>query len=183
MNLRQRLTTALHTPPSLANARFIAPNATIIGQVELAPDVSIFYGAVLRGDINHIRVGARSNIQDNAVLHVSDAFGVHIEEEVTVGHLACIHACTIHAGALIGMHATIMDGASIGSEALVAAAALVPPGMHIPDGMLAAGLPAKIIRPLTPDERRAHRALAHKYLEVAKHHREKGDTRASKPET
>ncbi len=168
---RQRLTHFLGSPPEWAATAFIAPTAIILGRVRIGADAGIFYGAVLRGDIQAIEIGARSNVQDNAVVHVSDDYPALIGEEVTIGHLACVHACTIADGALIGMQATVLDGAEIGEEAMVGAGALVPPGAVIPPGMLAVGLPARVVRALRPEERRAQRELAAKYVDVSQAHR------------
>lgn len=140
-------------PPRLGARVFVAENATIIGDVTLGDDCSIWYGAVLRGDVNAIRVGARTNIQDNCVLHVSD--GVHsisIAEEVTIGHGVIAHGCTIERGALIGMGSRVLDGARVGALALVGAGALVGEGMEIPPRTLAVGVPARVKRDLRIDE-------------------------------
>lgn len=139
--------------PRIGQAVFVAENASVIGDVEIGNDCSIWYGVVLRGDVNFIRVGSRSNIQDNCVVHVEH--GVHptvIAEEVTIGHGAIVHGCTIARGALIGMGSRILDGARIGENALVGAGALVPQGMHVPPRTLAIGVPAKVKRALTDKE-------------------------------
>jgi len=170
MELRQRLSQHFATGPRIAPGVFIADTARVTGDVTLGEGASVFYGAVLRGDINRIEVGAGSNVQDNAVIHVSDDLPAIIGAEVSIGHLAVVHACTVEDGVLIGMQATILDGARIESEAMVAAGALVPQGMVVPTGMLAVGLPARIVRALTPEERQAQRNLAVKYQEVARQH-------------
>ena len=132
---------------------FVAENATLIGDVELAEDVSIWYGTVLRGDIHFIRVGARSNIQDNCVLHVEHGTGpVAIGEQVTVGHAAVVHGCTVGNGALIGIGAKVLSHSVIGEQALVAAGAVVTEGMEVPPRTLVAGVPAKVKRDLKPEE-------------------------------
>ena len=139
--------------PRLGARVFLAENASLIGDVELGDDCSIWYGAVLRADVHSIRVGARTNIQDNCTLHVTnDRWPVNIEEEVTMGHGVIAHGCTIERGALIGMGSRILDGAVIGEQALVGAGALVPEGMHVPPRTLVLGMPAKVKRPLTDEE-------------------------------
>lgn len=141
-----------HTP-KLGARVFLAETAAVIGDVVLGDDVSIWYSAVVRGDCCHIRVGARSNVQDNCTLHVTrDTGPLVLEEEVTLGHNAVVHACTIRRGALIGMNATVLDDADVGRSALVAAGAVVLPGTVIPPATLWAGSPAKRKRDLTPEE-------------------------------
>ena len=132
---------------------FIADNAAIIGDVELGDDCSIWYSAVVRGDVHSIRIGARSNIQDNCTLHVTQGtHPVEIAEEVTIGHGVVAHGCTIERRALIGMGSRVLDGAVIGELALVGAGALVPEGMRVPPRMLVVGVPARVKRPLTDAE-------------------------------
>lgn len=132
---------------------FVASDAILVGDVELADDVSVWYGAVLRADLKPIRIGARSNLQDGVVIHVDEPdFPALVGEDVTVGHGAILHGCRIERGALVGMHATVLNLAVVGPEAMVAAGALVPPGMVIPARTLAAGVPAKLRRELTDEE-------------------------------
>jgi len=139
--------------PVLGERVFLAETAAVIGDVVLGDDVSVWYSAVVRGDCCSIRVGARTNVQDNATLHVTRDVGpLLLEEEVTVGHNAVLHACTVRRGALIGMNATVLDGADVGACALVAAGAMVLGGTKIPPRTLWAGSPAKLRRDLTPDE-------------------------------
>ncbi|MDD5562939.1 MAG: gamma carbonic anhydrase family protein [Thermoanaerobaculaceae bacterium] len=139
--------------PRFGERVFVAATAAVVGDVELADDVSVWYGAVLRADLQEIRIGARSNIQDNAVVHVDEPdFPVHVAEDVTVGHAAVLHGCRVERGALVGMHATVLNGAVIGEEAVVAAGALVPPGMAVPPRSLAAGVPARVRREVTAEE-------------------------------
>lgn len=155
------------TSPRFGARVFVAGTAALIGDVELADDVSVWYGAVLRADLNPIRIGARSNIQDNAVLHVDspDAPTI-VAEDVTVGHSAILHGCRIERGALIGMHATVLNGAVVGEEAVVAAGALVPPGMVVPPRMLVAGVPAKVRRDVPPEQLEHMRRGVAVYLEL-----------------
>jgi carbonic anhydrase/acetyltransferase-like protein (isoleucine patch superfamily) len=139
--------------PRLGARVFLAENASLIGDVELGDDCSIWYGAVLRADVHSIRIGARTNIQDNCTLHVTnDRWPVNIAEEVTIGHGVIAHGCTIERRALIGMGSRILDGAVIGEQALVGAGALVPEGMRVPPRTLVLGMPAKVRRPLTDEE-------------------------------
>jgi carbonic anhydrase/acetyltransferase-like protein (isoleucine patch superfamily) len=139
--------------PRLGARVFAADNAAIIGDVEIGDDCSIWYGAVIRGDVHSIRIGARTNIQDNCVVHVTQqTHPVTIAHEVTIGHGAIAHGCTIERAALIGMGSRVLDGAVVGELALVAAGALVPEGMHIPPRTLVVGVPARVKRPLTDEE-------------------------------
>jgi len=139
--------------PRLGQGVFVAENATLIGDVEIGNDCSIWFGTVIRGDVNHIRIGSRTNIQDNCVLHVThDTHPTIVAEEVTIGHGAIVHGCTIKRGALIGMGARVLDGAVVGECALVAAGAVVSEGMRVAPRTLVAGVPAKEKRPLTEKE-------------------------------
>lgn len=139
--------------PRLGARTFVAPNAAIIGDVELGDDVSIWYSTTIRGDVNYIRIGARANIQDNCTIHVNhDNCPTDIAAEVTIGHGAIVHGCTIGRGALIGMGARVLDGAVIGESALVGAGAVVSEGMIVPPRTLVVGVPARIKRQLTDEE-------------------------------
>ncbi len=152
--------------PKLGSRVFIADTASVIGDVVLGDDVSIWFSSVVRGDCCHIRIGARSNVQDNCTLHVTNTTGpLTLEEEVTLGHNAVVHACTIRRGALIGMNATVLDDADIGASALVAAGAVVLPGTAIPPATLWAGNPAKWKRDLTADEVEGLKTYWMNYLE------------------
>lgn len=170
MNVSDRLARHLGKTPDKAKALFVAANATVIGDVVLGPQSSVFYGAVLRGDIQEIRVGEGTNIQDNAVVHLADDYGAYIGAWCTIGHAAIIHACTIGDECLIGMGATVLDGANIGARSLVGANSLVPQRFTCPPGSLVYGSPAKVVRPLTAEEQRGLRTSAEKYVEVAKAH-------------
>lgn len=139
--------------PRFGQRVFVADNAAIIGDVELGDDVSIWFGTTVRGDVNSIRVGRGTNIQDNCTVHVHhDRWSTEIGEAVTVGHGAIVHGCTIQRGALIGMGSRVLDGAVVGESALVGAGALVPEGMHVPPRTLVVGVPAKVKRDLTMEE-------------------------------
>jgi gamma-carbonic anhydrase len=170
MNIQERLKKHLGKTPDTARALFVAANATINGDVVLGPQSSVFYGAVLRGDIHEIRVGEGTNIQDNAIVHLADEYGAYIGAWCTIGHAAIIHACTIGDECLIGMGATILDGAKIGARSIVGANSLVPQRFECPPGSMVYGSPAKVVRPLTPEELKILRPWAEKYVEVAKAH-------------
>lgn len=159
-----------HTPRVGANA-WVAGNATVIGDVVLGERTSIWYGAVVRADVEKIRIGDDSNIQDNSVIHVDSAgYSTVVGKGVTVGHRVVLHGCTIGDGALIGMGAIVMNGAEVGEGSMVAAGALVPPGAKIPPGVLAVGSPAKVKRPLTDEEKADLVESARHYVELAAEH-------------
>lgn len=139
--------------PRLGVGVFVAPNATLVGDLEIGNDCSIWFGTVIRADVNRVQIGSRTNIQDNCVVHVThERWPTIIAEEVTIGHGVIAHGCVIHRGALIGMGSRILDGAEIGEGALVGAGALVPEGMVVPPRMLVIGVPARVKRPLTDEE-------------------------------
>lgn len=153
--------------PRFGERVFLAENASLIGDVVLGDDCSIWYGAVLRGDVHSIRVGHRTNIQDNCVLHVTTGvWPTTVGDEVTIGHSAIVHGCTVERGALIGMGSRVLDGAVVGEGALVGAGALVPEGMHVPPHTLVVGVPARVKRELTAEERaRLEESWKH-YMEI-----------------
>jgi carbonic anhydrase/acetyltransferase-like protein (isoleucine patch superfamily) len=157
--------------PQIHPSAFIAAGAVVLGGVTVGEQASIWFGCVLRGDINRIVVGPRSNLQDGTIVHVSDDFPAIIGAGVSVGHRAIIHACEIGDETLVGMGAIVMDGARIGPRSLIAAGALVTKGMQVPEGSLVMGSPAKVVRSLSQEERRANAALAAKYVEVAARYR------------
>ncbi|MDT0435729.1 MULTISPECIES: gamma carbonic anhydrase family protein [Streptomyces] len=158
--------------PRIDEEAFVAPNATVIGDVTLLAGASVWYGAVLRGDVEGISVGARSNVQDNCTLHADPGFPVRIGERVSVGHNAVVHGATVGDDCLIGMGATVLNGAVIGAGSLVAAQALVPQGMQVPPGSLVAGVPAKVRRELTEEERQGVTLNGTLYADLATAHRE-----------
>ena len=131
--------------------RFIAPNATVVGEVELGEGVTVWYQAVVRGDSNTIKIGSNTNIQDGTIIHVDHDAPVEVAENVTIGHQCLLHGCTIEKGALIGMGSTILNHAVIGENSLIGAGSLVTEGKVIPPNVLAFGRPAKVIRPLTEE--------------------------------
>lgn len=149
---------------------FVARGAVVVGNVTLGEHSSVWYNAVLRGDINRIAVGHHTNIQDNAVLHVADELPCLVGHYVTVGHSAVVHACTIGDDVLIGMGAIILDGAEIGRQCLIGAGALITQRMRIPEGSLVVGAPAKVLRRLTGKEKVALRDAAMKYVTNADYH-------------
>ncbi|HIG28831.1 MAG TPA: gamma carbonic anhydrase family protein [Verrucomicrobiales bacterium] len=165
--LDNQLDRFLRKPPQLGSSVFIAKGAVVVGDVTLARDSSVWYNAVIRGDINAIRIGKCTNIQDNAVLHVSDDFKCIVGDYVTVGHSAILHACQIGDKVLIGMGAVVMDGAQVGDQCLIGAKALVARGTIIPEGSLVMGVPAKVVRLLTLEERENLRHWADKYVDNA----------------
>lgn len=160
-----------NSTPRVDPTAWVAPNATIIGDATIDAHASIFYGAVIRADRDHIRVGAGSNIQDNAVLHTDSGLPLTIGSRVSVGHGAIVHGCTIGDDCLIGMGATIMNGAVIGAGSLIAAGALVLEYTSVPPGSLVMGSPAKALRSLTPDEQVGLIENARHYAELSQAHR------------
>lgn len=157
--------------PTIDPTAWVAPGAVVVGDVAVGPGSSIWYGAVLRGDVHAIRIGARTNIQDGSVVHVTAGrFGTTIGDEVTVGHRAVVHGCRVEEGALIGIGAVVLDGATVGADALVAAGSVVTPGGDIPAGMLAVGTPARAVRALSAAERALQRERTLKYVETARNH-------------
>jgi carbonic anhydrase/acetyltransferase-like protein (isoleucine patch superfamily) len=143
---------------------YIAPNATVIGDVELGPETNVWFYSLLRGDVNSIRVGARCNIQDGSILHVGrDRHPLDLEDDVILGHRATVHGCHIGCGAMIGIGATVLNGAIIGEEAIVGAGAVVAPGSIIPPRMLALGIPAKPKRELEEKDFTAMRRIRESY--------------------
>lgn len=141
------------TPRLPASGSFwVAPDAVLIGDIVLGEDVGIWFGSVLRGDNTAITIGARTNVQELTVMHSDPGYPATIGTGCTIGHRAIIHGCTIGDNSLVGMGATVMNGARVGNNCLIGAGALVPEGREIPDGSLALGSPAKVVRALTPDE-------------------------------
>ena len=157
----------LRKQPKLGRGAYLASTAVVIGDVTLGAHSSVWYGAVLRGDINRIVVGHHSNVQDNAVLHLADDFPCVLGNWVTVGHGAIVHACRVGDECLVGMGAVILDGAVIGKQSIIGAKALVTQGMKIPPGSLVLGAPARIIRKLAPKERAGLKWWAEQYVSYA----------------
>lgn len=154
--------------PTLGPDVFLAPGSVVIGDVVIGASSSVWFNTVIRGDVHHIRIGDRVNVQDLTMIHVTtDTHATILEDDVTVGHRVVLHGCTVRRGALIGMGAIVMDAAEIGEGALVGAGSVVTPGTHIPPGMLALGAPARPVRPLKPHEIDGQRTLAAHYCATA----------------
>ena len=154
--------------PVVHPSAFVAPGAVVVGDVEIGEQSSVWFGCVARGDVNHLRIGARTNVQDLTTLHVtSRTHPTLIGDEVTIGHRVVLHGCTVKERCLIGIGAVVMDGAVVGPESVVGAGALVPPGMVVPPRTLVMGSPAKVKRDLTVAELEALRKSAENYVEYA----------------
>jgi carbonic anhydrase/acetyltransferase-like protein (isoleucine patch superfamily) len=150
----------------------VAPGAALIGDVEIGPLASVWFGCVVRGDVHQIRIGARTNVQDGTIIHATrDRFATLIGEEVTIGHRALVHGCTLEDRAFIGMGATVMDGATVESTAMLAAGALLTPGKRIPAGQLWTGTPARYARDLSADEIAVHAEQNLLYVELGREYR------------
>jgi carbonic anhydrase/acetyltransferase-like protein (isoleucine patch superfamily) len=158
--------------PRIAETAWVAGNASVIGRVELAADASVWYGCVLRGDNDWIRIGRGSNIQDNSVLHTDTGVPLTVGEDVTVGHQVMLHGCTIGDGSLVGIQTVILNGAKIGKHCIVGAGSLVTEGKAFPDGTLIMGSPAKVVRELTAEQIERLAWSARHYVANARRHRE-----------
>jgi carbonic anhydrase/acetyltransferase-like protein (isoleucine patch superfamily) len=173
MTIEERLKRFLGKSPQIDPTAYVAFGATVVGDVVLGPNSNVWPGCVLRADINAIRIGQGTNIQDGAVVHLADEYPTILGDYVTVGHSAVVHACTIEDEVLVGMHSTILDGAVIGRGSIIGAHTLVKAGMKVPSGSLVLGIPGVVVRPLRESERQANRKLAEKYICVAAAHRER----------
>lgn len=173
MTTEERLEHHLSKEPSVDANAYIAPQATLIGDVTIGPKSSVWPGCVLRGDINSIAIGEGTNIQDGAVVHLADDYGVEIGDYVTVGHLAMIHACKIEDECLIGMHATVLDGAVVGRRSIIGAGAVVKQGMVVPPGSMVLGVPGRVVKTLDEATQMSLRSWAEKYVTVSAAHRRK----------
>jgi carbonic anhydrase/acetyltransferase-like protein (isoleucine patch superfamily) len=162
--MRKQLDRFLSKQPRLGKGVYIARGAAVLGDVTIGDFSSVWYNAVVRGDINRIVVGHHTNVQDNAVLHLADDFPCIVGNWVTVGHSAIVHACRVGDETLVGMGAVILDGAVIGKQCIIGAKALVTQGMKVPAGSLVLGMPAKVVRPLTRKERAGLKWWAEKYV-------------------
>ena len=155
--------------PRIGKSTFIAENSTVIGDVEIGSDASIWFNTVIRGDVHHIRIDDGTNVQDGTVIHVNEGTNpTIIGKNVTIGHRAIIHSCTIKDEVLVGINAVVLDDVVVESGSLIAAGAVVLPGTHIESNVLAAGIPAKIKRALTKDEIESIRLSAEHYIELKK---------------
>jgi carbonic anhydrase/acetyltransferase-like protein (isoleucine patch superfamily) len=166
-SLEKQLETFLRAHPKLGKDVYIARGAVVLGDVTLGDGTSVWYNAVLRGDINRIVVGHHTNVQDNAVLHLADEYPCILGNYVTVGHNAIVHACTVQDEVLVGMGSTLLDGVVVGEQSIIGARALVTQNMEIPAGSLVLGAPARVVRPLTVEERGGLKGLAEKYVRVS----------------
>ena len=174
MIFSDRLARHLDAAPAIHPSAFIAPGAAVVGDVTLAEESSVWFQTVLRGDINRIVIGPRSNVQDGAVVHLADDFGTTVGELVTVGHKAILHACTIADEVLVGKGAIILDGAEIGARSIIGAGAVVTGGMIFPPGSLILGTPAKVVRTLTLDEQAGIRVWAERYVTLSREYIARG---------
>jgi carbonic anhydrase/acetyltransferase-like protein (isoleucine patch superfamily) len=164
MELVERLRTFAAASPEIAPDAYVAPGAVLVGDVHLGPESSVWFQAAVRADLNCIRIGARTNIQDGAIIHVADAHGTHIGRCVTVGHGAVLHACTVGDEVLVGMNAVVLDGARIGARSIIGANALVTAGTLVPEGCLFLGSPGKVVRTLSREEQEGLASWAERYV-------------------
>lgn len=171
MDVKIRLEEFLAKKPSFPPSAYVCSSAKLIGDVRIGDFSSVWYGCVLRADINYIEIGSHSNLQDGVVGHLSDDYPLIVGSFVTVGHGAVIHACQIEDECLIGMNSTVLDGAVIGKYSIIAAGSVVPQGMVVPEGSLVAGVPGQIKRTLPADQRASIKGWAEKYIEVAEAHK------------
>ena len=158
--------------PRIAATAWVADSAQVIGRVSLAEGASVWYGAVLRGDNEWITIGERANVQDGSVLHTDMGYPLTLGPDVTVGHMAMLHGCTVGEGSLIGIQAVVLNGARIGKHCMVGAGAVVTMGKEFPDHSLILGSPAKAVRELTPEQLASARSAAGQYVDNAQRHRQ-----------
>ncbi len=168
MTFQERIAHHLGSTPHIPASAFVAANATLLGDVTLGEESSVWFQCVLRADIHRITIGPRSNIQDGSVVHLADAFGVEVGELVTVGHKAVLHACKLADEVLVGMGAIILDGAEIGARSIVGAGALVTGGKKYPPGSLILGSPAKAVRALLLEEQAGIKVWAERYVQLSR---------------
>lgn len=162
----------IRTAPQIASDAYVASDATVVANVNIGAEASIWHQAVLRGDVAHIEIGARSNVQDGAVVHVADDYPAIVGELVTIGHHAVVHACTVEDEVLVGMGAIILDGARVGARSIIGAHATVKMGMEIPAGSLVLGTPAKIVRTLSEEEQSRVKNWALRYVRLSREYLE-----------
>ncbi len=173
-SLEGQLETFLGKQPALGKDVYIARGGVVLGDVAMGDYSSVWFNAVLRADINRISIGHHTNVQDNSVLHVADKFACVLGNYVTVGHSATVHACTVGDEVLVGMGAVVLDGSVIGAQSLIGARALVTQNMQVPAGSLVLGSPARVVRPLTENEKSGLKYLAEKYVRVAAYYLKRG---------
>jgi gamma-carbonic anhydrase len=171
MDIHDRIRYFAQQKPTLSSDSYVAPGAVLVGDVTLGDFSSVWFQAALRADLNSIRIGSKSNIQDGAVVHVADEHGTLVGESVTVGHGAVLHACTIGDEVLVGMNAVILDGAEIGARSIIGANALVTSGTRVPEGSLFLGSPGKVVRMLSAEEQESLAAWADRYVILAESYR------------
>lgn len=161
--------------PRIHSEAFVAEGALVFGDVEIASEASVWFGCVLRGDVHHIRIGARTNLQDGTIVHTDRGYNPTIlEEEVSVGHRVLLHGCVVRRQALIGMGAVLLSGCEVGEGAIVGAGAVVPEGARVPAGMLALGVPAKVKREVSPEETARCARTVRNYLDYLRAMKEQG---------
>lgn len=177
MNFEERMARYFDRKPMLHPSAYVAPGATVLGDVTLEEKASVWFGTVLRGDINAIRIGPGSNIQDGTIIHLADDYPAVVGEYVTCGHRAILHACTVGDEVLVGMGAILLDGVQVGARSIIGANALVTQHTEIPPGSLVLGSPAKVRRQLDLEEQRSLRAWAEKYVALSRIYKDK-DRRA-----
>lgn len=158
----------IRTAPRIAPDAYLAPDATVVANVEIGPEASVWPQAVLRGDVAHVVLGAQSNVQDGAVVHTADDLPAIIGQLVTVGHKAVVHACTVEDEVLVGMGAIILDGAQVGTRSIIGANATVTQGMKIPPGSMVLGTPAKVVRSLSEAEQEEIKMWALRYVRLSR---------------
>lgn len=168
MTFDQRAGRYLGSKPAIHSTAFVAPGAVVIGAVTLEEESSVWFNTVLRADINEIKIGPRSNIQDGSVVHLADDFGTCVGELVTVGHKVILHACTVADEVLVGMGAILLDGVEIGARSIIGAGALVTQHKKIPPGSLVLGSPARVVRQLDLQEQQSIKSWAEKYVQVSR---------------
>lgn len=162
----------IRNAPRIAPDAYIAPDATVVANVEIGPEASVWHQAVLRGDVAHVVLGAQSNVQDGAVVHTADDLPAIIGKLVTVGHKAIVHACSVEDEVLVGMGAIILDGARIGTRSIIGANATVKQGMEVPPGSLVLGTPAKVVRTLSEAEQDEIKMWALRYVRLSREYLE-----------